>query len=110
MAISCRCPRELRAAVGARRLRRLARLLALVPQEVAESRELPSVAPMLPALWLGSALYHSDVPTLVTATACHNRRDLVHQALVLHGRLPAAHVVSRVSFVAFLGISDAYPY
>ena len=36
MAVAGRCPRELGAAVGARGLRGLARLLALMPQEVAK--------------------------------------------------------------------------
>ena len=54
-------PRELGPAVRTRRLGRLARLLALVAEEVAEGGELASVAAVLPALGLRAALSHADV-------------------------------------------------
>lgn len=54
--VPCCCSSEFRAAVWARGLGRLARFLALVPQEVAESRKLAAVAAVLPALRLGPAL------------------------------------------------------
>lgn len=56
-----RRPRELGPAVGARRLGGLARLFALVAEEVAEGRELAPVAAVLPALGLGAVLHHADV-------------------------------------------------
>lgn len=59
-----RGPGELGAAVWAGCLGCLARLLSLMPEEVAEGRELPSVAPVLPALGLGPALDHPDTGAL----------------------------------------------
>ena len=61
--VPCSCPRELGAAVGTRRLGSCARLLALVPEQVAEVRELASVAAVLPALWLRPAVHNSNVVT-----------------------------------------------
>lgn len=86
MSVSCRSPRELGPAVGAGRLGRLARLLALVSQEVAERRKLAAVASVLPALRLGSALHYSDLATLVVAVRCHYGRNLVHHPLLLPNR------------------------
>lgn len=67
MAVACCCPRKLGAAVGAHRLGRLPGLFALVPQQIAKGRELPSVAPVLPALRLGPAL--DDTHTRRAGTA-----------------------------------------
>lgn len=59
--VSRRGPRELGATVGASCLRSLAGLLALVSQQVAECGELASVAAVLPAAGLRSALHNTDV-------------------------------------------------
>lgn len=65
MTIPRRRPGELGATVRAGRLGRLARFLPLMPEEVAEGRELPAVAPVLPALGLGPALDHTDATLAV---------------------------------------------
>lgn len=70
VAVPRRGPGELGAAVRARRLGGLARLLPLVPEEVAEGRELPPVAPVLPALRLRPALHHPDAPLGVVVVRC----------------------------------------
>ena len=94
MAVAGRRPGELGAAVGARHLGGLARLLALMPQEVAEGGELPPVAAMLPTAWLGPALHDPDMSALgrcrrrlaAGATRRHNCRHLVHHAAILSNR------------------------
>lgn len=94
VAIAGRCPGELSAAVGARRLGGLPRLLALMSQEVAKGRELPPVAAMLPAPWLGPALHYSDVPALggsrgrlaANATRSHDCWHLVHHTAIVSYR------------------------
>lgn len=48
---------ELRTALRTVRFRRSARLLALVPKQIAEGRELSPVATVLPALWFWSLIY-----------------------------------------------------
>jgi hypothetical protein len=86
MAVPGSGPGELRPAVGAGGFRSLARLLALVPQQVAEGRELAAVAPMLPTLGLGPALHHPDVTPLVAAARRHDCWHLVHHSLLLTTR------------------------
>lgn len=96
VAVASSGPRELGTAVGARRLGGLARLLALMAQEVAESRELTSVAAVLPAAGLGAALDHADVAALRSAgTGVHDSGNLVHQAGVLRERRWPAVVARR---------------
>lgn len=70
VAVPCRGPGELRATVWAGGLGGLARLLSLVPKEVAEGRELPAVAAVLPALGLGPALDHPDASLGVMVVWC----------------------------------------
>ena len=55
VAVACRRPCKLGAAVGAHRLGRLARLFTLVSEQVAKRRELAAVASVLPALRLRPA-------------------------------------------------------
>lgn len=84
-----RGPGKLGPAVGTRRLGSLARLLALVAEEVAKCRELAAVAAMLPALGLGPALDdpHGRRPVVVVW-----RRSVLHHGghRVHHGRLVSA--------------------
>lgn len=82
-------PGEFGAAVRAARLGGLARLFTLMPEKVAEGRELPPIASVFPAAGLGSALYYSDMATLrrsVAGTVSARRHDcryLVHEPGVL---------------------------
>lgn len=71
MTVARRRPCELGAAVGAGRFGCLARLLSLMPQEVAECAELSSVASVLPALRLWPALDHSDATLTLRSSRCH---------------------------------------
>ena len=57
-------PGEFGAAVGAGGLGRLAGLLALVTEQVAEGGELAAVAAVFPAARLGTALDNADVAAL----------------------------------------------
>lgn len=91
MAVAGRRPRELGAAVGAGRLGRLPRLLALVPEEVAEGRELPPVAPVLPALRLRPAVHDPDLaPCLLRGRHDHGRHRVHPEVRVWYDRRPAA--------------------
>ncbi len=76
------CPCELGSAVGARSLGRLARFLTLVPEEVAEGRELAAVAAVLPALGLGATLNDANLAGI--RRAAHYGGNRVHHARVGH--------------------------
>ena len=76
------CPCELGSAVGARSLGGLARFLTLVPEEVAEGRELAAVAAVLPALGLGATLNDANLAGI--RRAAHDRGNRVHHAGVGH--------------------------
>jgi hypothetical protein len=98
MTVSCSGPGELSSAVGARRLGGLARLLSLVPQQVAEGGELAAIAAVLPAPGLGAALDDANVAALGRgrgagegrgdgrAASGHDGRDLVHHGVLVANR------------------------
>jgi len=98
MAVPRCCPGEFGTTVGARSLGRLSRLFPLVPQKVAESRELPSVAAVLPALRLGPALHHPNVVSFICGTRAargHDGGDVVHHVGIVahtHRSWPSATV------------------
>lgn len=71
--ISRSSPGEIFSAVGAWHLSCLSRLLTLVPQQVARSRKLTSVAIVFPALWFRPALY--DFAAFTLAQVYPPRRD-----------------------------------
>ena len=96
VAVSGRRPRELGAAVRAARLGGLPRLFPLVPEEVAECRELPAVAPMLPALRLRPAVYHPDLPVRIRRSWGHESGNRVHAEVWVLDEWPAAR--SGISF------------
>lgn len=85
-------PCELCTTIRAARLGGLARLLSLVSQKIAESRELAAVAAVFPALRLGSALDHADMACCVVGVLVrmwcvgrHHWWHRVHYWLVRHG-------------------------
>ena len=62
--VPCRCSCELGPAARTVSFRSASRLFSLVPQEIAEGRELPSIAAVVPALWLvaGRSINNNGFP------------------------------------------------
>ncbi len=87
VSISRRRPRELGTTVGAAGLLGRTRLLTLMAEEVAKSRELSPVAAMFPALWLGPAVDDSNLLARIRGGAHPQFRGDLSCAVEAHGRL-----------------------
>ena len=60
-----------------------------MPKEIAECRELPAVATVLPTLRLGLWCHHSDLATRIMGAGTHGWRNLIHSHIRICDHLSA---------------------